>query len=184
MDKGKFAEAAQLLKSSGNYQPVTPKPQAATPTEQVPKPPSQPEEIPSIPPVSSEPIEPTPIIKPESTPLPAPGEVPPPSGQIPPTTVVPPAPEITTPSKPAVVSETQDPDLYLKKAYDLRQALIEYDRRGVSEHEKLQQAEDLIFAGNNDEAIRIYKEVAIEAEENKETEVAIEAYERLAAILR
>ncbi|MFH1749985.1 MAG: hypothetical protein ABH837_03805 [bacterium] len=106
---------------------------------------------------------------------------------------IPPPPEQPEPPKPtppgsdmlngqAVPEET--PDDYLKKAYNIRKGLLEYDRIKVAEEEKLQAAEELVFEGNKEKAIEIYKQVAHEAEEKQEQEVAIEAYERLAALTR
>lgn len=81
-------------------------------------------------------------------------------------------------------SEVEHPDDYLKKAYELRKELIEYDRTKLREEERLQAAEDLVFEGKKEEAIKVYREVARDAEEKGEREVAIEAMERLAALLR
>lgn len=164
------------------------------------------------PPVVEKPVEPPSQVLPKPTPSPAvspfedsvppPTEVAPPAAEPkapepprtkpePPAPPSPPqareAPPATPPEVPSILDqplEEEHPDDYLKKAYDLRKELIEYDRTKVNEEEKLQTAEELVFEGNKEKAIELYRQVAKEAEEKKEREVAIEAYERLAALLR
>jgi len=119
-----------------------------------------------------------PTPEPSATPIPPPKEPPQPFTS----PATPDVAPVGTP--PPTAEETEHPDGYLKKAYELRKDLIEYDRTKLREEERLQAAEDLVFEGKKEEAIKVYREVAREAEEKGEREVAIEALERLAALLR
>ena len=172
--------------------PIPPAQAAPTPIPETPPEVPAPTPSPAIPPSPAEPIS-TPPSSPSASPEPTanisqPAE-PVPAAPEPEAVSSAPPQEDSTPSSEADTTpqnQTADeqPDDYLKKAYDLRKEILEYDRSKVVEEEKLQAAEDLVFEGNKEKAIEMYKEIAREAEEKNEKEVAIEAYERLAALLR
>ena len=175
MDQGKFSEAAIILKESGIHQTKTPKPQPEELDQNIDNttpPTPKPTPMPQPPTPKPTPMPQPPIPKP--TPMPQP--------PIPKPTQVP-SNDIDDMLSGHVVSE-EKPNDYLKKAYNIRKELIEYDRTKVVEEEKLQAAEELFFEGNKEKAIEMYKQIAREAEEKQEREVSIEAYERLAALTR